>query len=183
MSADLESELKKYCENYTAKQFFALPEANATIDLQNVNYPLLVAAIFHETNVQREKKKLPACEFCVELCRAGASHVADMKKNKYFGHENPKKKAQTQLGVRFKRFIKGLCSMGENIAMNYVDEEMTYAEIAREVLRQWLDSPGHRANIYTKGYKMLGTGALMVEDENNEYGMASFHYIQCFGSK
>jgi uncharacterized protein YkwD len=182
MSDALEPNLIKYCEDYSAKQFFALPEVNAFIDFQQINYPLLVAAVFHETNVQREKKKLPACAFSVELCRAGATHVADMKKNGYFDHANPKKKAQTDIKVRFNKYIKGLMMMGENIDMTYVfGEKTTYADAAREALQDWLNSPGHRANIYTKGYKMLGTGALMVEYEGD--GMASFYYIQCFGSK
>jgi uncharacterized protein YkwD len=105
-----------------------------------------------------------------------------MKKNGYFDHANPKKKAQTDIKVRFNKYIKGLMMMGENIDMTYVfGEKTTYADAAREALQDWLNSPGHRANIYTKGYKMLGTGALMVEYEGD--GMASFYYIQCFGSK
>jgi uncharacterized protein YkwD len=182
MDAQSETALRDYCQHYTAKQFFALPAAKAPIDPRRIDYPLLVAAIFHETNVQRSQRNLPDLVFSVELCRAGESHLADMKANRYFGHENPKKKKATQMDVRYTKFIKGLNAMGENIAMNWVDNTMNSAEMAQAVLKLWMDSPGHRRNLLDRSYRLLGTGLLSI-DVDEDYELVQFNYIQCFGSK
>jgi uncharacterized protein YkwD len=182
MNAQSEPALRDYCQNYTAKQFFALPAAKAPIDPRRIDYPLLVAAIFHETNVQRSKRNIPELTFSVELCRAGATHLADMKANRYFDHENPKRKKETQLDVRLSKFIKGLNGMGENIAMNWVDNSMNCSEIARAVLQLWLDSPGHRRNLLDRSFQLLGTGMLSINIDD-DFELVQFNYIQCFGSK
>ena len=48
---------------------------------------------------------------------------------------------------------------GENIAMGY--------PTGRRVVRGWMDSPGHKANILRKQYRLMGIGA--AKDENGRW--------------
>jgi uncharacterized protein YkwD len=58
-------------------------------------------------------------------------------------------------------------ALGENIAWNYRD--------ANSVMRGWMKSPGHRANILGKNFTEIGVGVA-----HNKVGEA--YHTQCFGS-
>lgn len=45
---------------------------------------------------------------------------------------------------------------GENIAMGFRDPE--------DVVRAWMNSPGHRANILSKSFRVLGVAAAIDDD-------------------
>lgn len=47
-------------------------------------------------------------------------------------------------------------SAGENIAQGYRDPE--------DVVRAWMNSPGHRANILAKDFRVLGVAAAVDDD-------------------
>lgn len=50
----------------------------------------------------------------------------------------------------------GARSAGENIAMGYRDPE--------DVVRAWMNSPAHRANIVAKDFRVLGVAAAVDDD-------------------
>jgi uncharacterized protein YkwD len=56
----------------------------------------------------------------------------------------------------------------------------TYLSAAREVVSDWMDSPGHRANILRRQFRYLGVGAAHFKDERF-YGMDKFYFTQNFG--
>jgi len=71
----------------------------------------------------------------------------DMKNNGYFNHNSPTYGTPFQmmqsLGITYR-------SAGENIAMGY--------STAEAVVRAWMNSESHRANILSNKYKSLGIG-------------------------
>lgn len=58
-----------------------------------------------------------------------------------------------------------LSSVGENVAYGY--------STGRKVVRAWMRSPGHRANILSSGYKILGL-AMRRSDDGTPYAAQVF---------
>ena len=50
----------------------------------------------------------------------------------------------------------GVGLAGENVAYGYRD--------GPSVVMAWMASPGHRANILKRGYRLIGVGAVMKDD-------------------
>ncbi|MBN2536216.1 MAG: hypothetical protein JXB88_25265 [Spirochaetales bacterium] len=194
-------------ENYTYKTFAAMPEANSRIDFNNIDYPLLHAAIFFETNRQRDLQGKKAFAHSPALETAAKGHSDDMVKKNFFSHNSPVKGKET---MKKRLELVGISNAysGENIAYSFgieykagksvyspeqnggyfsytfkgkPIENHTYLGFAKEVLNQWMNSPGHRANILNSKYTYLGAGASHYKNMNF-YGMDNFKCTQNFSS-
>jgi uncharacterized protein YkwD len=80
------------------------------------------------------------------LTTAATGHSDDMAARKYFDHTTPE-------GVSFDERIKAAgypLPSAENIARGQKNAE--------QVMKDWLNSPGHRANILNCTYKVIGVG-------------------------
>ena len=105
--------------------------------------PPVVAAI----NEARAAHGLPPLRVDPRLQRAARAHSTDMVRRNYFAH-GPFASRLARYGVRGPRF-------GENLAWG-----VGSAGDAREVVRRWLASPPHRANVLRRGFRRVGTGAV-----------------------
>ena len=80
-----------------------------------------------------------------QLERAAYGHSTDMFRNRYFSHTGSDGSGTgeriTNAGYSWRFF-------GENIAEGYPSE--------KEVVKGWLGSPGHCANIMSKNYREMG---------------------------
>jgi uncharacterized protein YkwD len=83
----------------------------------------------------------------LRLATAARAHSADMAARNYFAHNTPEGKTP---GDRVRAAGYGWSAVGENIAAGQPD--------AATVMRDWMDSPGHRANILNCGYRDIGIG-------------------------
>ncbi|MGE7673684.1 SafA/ExsA family spore coat assembly protein [Lysinibacillus sp. NPDC094403] len=104
-------------------------------------------------NEERAKAGLPALKEDWELSRVAKYKSQDMHDKKYFDHTSP------TYGTPFtmmKNFGISYKSAGENIAMGQ--------RSAEEVVKAWMNSEGHRANILNKNYTYIGVG--YVKDGN-----------------
>lgn len=104
-------------------------------------------------NAERAKAGLPALKEDWELSRVAKYKSQDMHDKKYFDHTSP------TYGTPFtmmKNFGITYKSAGENIAMGQ--------RSAEEVVKAWMNSEGHRANILNKNYTYIGVG--YVKDGN-----------------
>ena len=174
-----------YYENYDYKTFSALPAANQRIDMNSIDYPLLHAAIFHETNRKRALHGMKPFIHSQALEKSAAGHSEDMVKYNFFAHESPvagKESVEKRLRAAGIRSF----TYGENIGMVFgiEDEEgkrgyapqqgdgyfrytrggepiqnRTYLGLAGDIVAQWMSSPGHRANILRRDFLYLGVGA------------------------
>jgi uncharacterized protein YkwD len=89
----------------------------------------------------------PAVKWNDQLASAATSHSENMYKNKFFAHLAPD---GSNGGVRIKRAGYPWMAFGENIAAGYSTE--------KEVVKGWIESPGHCKNIMRKLYKEMGVG-------------------------
>ena len=71
----------------------------------------------------------------------------DMSKNNYFSHTSPTYGSPFDM---LKTFGISYRSAGENIAQGYTTPEA--------VVKGWMNSPGHRANILNESYTKIGVG-------------------------
>ncbi|HSJ22521.1 MAG TPA: CAP domain-containing protein, partial [Nocardioidaceae bacterium] len=62
----------------------------------------------------------------------------------------------------------GTSTAGENVAMNHSGPSA--------MVGQWLDSPGHRANLLNSGFTLIGIGTARAGD-------GAWYGVQVFGAK
>ena len=93
-------------------------------------------SLLQAMNEQRARRGLPPLRRNVRLDEAAADRIRDMFEFRYFAHVAPDGTEPfvwvRQRGYRYAR-------VGENLAMGQ--------RAARDVVAQWMASPGHRANI------------------------------------
>ena len=111
-----------------------------------------IERIVELVNIERKKAGLNPLKLSRELLRPAAIRAREI--TKVFSHTRPN-------GLPFNTAFYGIDykTAGENIAAGQTSCEM--------VMQQWMDSPGHRANILNKKYKYIGVGYLY--DKNTRY--------------
>ncbi len=196
-------------ERYTsldAAAFMDLPEVNEEIDFDAVDYPLLDAAVFYLSNAQRTERGLLPLTHSVQLERAASEHSIAMRDRGFFSHTSP---ISGRRSVQDRTVAAGFANpaVGENIARSfgiryeagrsvftppqnggYFSYQIrgepipphTYRSAAEAVVTQWMNSPGHRANILRREYRFLGVGAAHFEDASF-FGIDTFMFTQNFG--
>jgi uncharacterized protein YkwD len=103
-------------------------------------------------NRERSSRGLRAVRLNHKLSVAARAHSRDMVKRGYFDHTSPSGHTMTgrvsAAGYRFR-------SLGENIAWG----SGTFAT-PRSIMREWMDSPGHRDNILRAKFREIGIGVV-----------------------
>lgn len=149
----------------TSKPEVNVPEVNAPetstpeADTPEVNGPTSnpqdevasLSAIEQEilrlTNVEREKAGLKPLQSDQQLMASAREKSKDMATNNYFSHTSPTYGSpfdqMKQHGVTYR-------SAAENIAKGQ--------RTATEVVKAWMESPGHRQNILTPQFTHIGIG-------------------------
>ena len=121
------------------------------------------------TNTERLKEGLDALTGCGNLHVAAQTHAVAMLEQDFFEHENPF--TGDDPGSRAMQAGYG-SGAGENIAMGYASP--------KDVVRGWMNSPGHRENILGY-YEHLGIGITL--GGSGMYGKGEwFYWVQDFGS-
>lgn len=182
-----------YYPKYTIKEFMKYAPANEDLDFDNIDYPLLNAAVFYETNHMREKNNRKQFRHSQSLENAAQMHSEDMVNDNFFSHYNPYDSKKRQPDDRMKMHGVDTGNRGENIATAFGIQykagtsvssisaipHHTYISYAKDLVEGWMNSPGHRANILSKDYVYLGCGNYYFESDG-EWPM--FAATQNFGS-
>jgi uncharacterized protein YkwD len=105
-------------------------------------------------NQIRARHHLPLLRINRKLVHAAAGHSASMVRQRYFDHTEPTGATFVQR-IERARYVRPnqAWSLGENIAWGT-------GELASPagVMRAWMHSPGHRANILHRSYREVGIG-------------------------
>jgi len=104
--------------------------------------------IFNLTNVYRKRMNLSTLKWNKEAAKVALGHSKDMVENKYFDHHSS---LYGSLADRLNDADVPYRLAGENISANYVDGIAS--------VYGWINSKGHRVNMYKKDYTTLGVGA------------------------
>jgi uncharacterized YkwD family protein len=127
-----------------APQATKTPAAAAAPVTAQLSYTQQVVAL---VNKERAAAGLQAVTALASLNKVAAAKATDMRTNNYFSHTSPTYgspfEMMTAFGVTYK-------AAGENIAMGQRSPE--------EVMKAWMNSPGHRKNILSASFNYIGVG-------------------------
>ncbi|SNT47236.1 uncharacterized protein, YkwD family [Bacillus sp. OK838] len=98
-------------------------------------------------NEERSKSGLPSLEMDTAVSNIANMKSEDMRDNNYFNHTSPNYGSPFDM---MKSFGIGYKYAGENIAAGQPS--------ADAVMKSWMNSPGHKANILNKNYTHIGIG-------------------------
>ncbi len=136
-----------------------LPPTTTTGLLGYARTSAIASEVLRLVNAERAKRRLPALADHVRLSTAGWLHSKEMYTKRYFSHRSPSKGSITFTDrIRNAGVIKHGAA-GENIAMTHVS-----TDVARRLVKMWMSSPGHRANIMHKDFRFSGLGVYGDED-------------------
>lgn len=191
-------------QDFTFETFADLPEASEQIAFSGVDYELLAAAVFHETNRRRAAHNLSILGYREELMEAAAIQATGMRRSERVSHQHPDQETRT-LADRVDHVGLTPAFSAENVAMTFglryeggrpvvpsekngatvfsyepggePIESHTYLSFARALLDQWMDSPGHRKNILHQEPEQLGAAHA---HGTSGIGMDIFYCAQVF---
>jgi uncharacterized YkwD family protein len=124
---------------------------NIVIAEQQINaYRMKVVGL---VNAEREAAGLETLMIDVALFKAAQFKSADMAENAYFDHISPIYGSPMEL---LNRFNIEYTLVGENIASGHPTPE--------HVMKGWLESPGHKANILNVNFRYIGVGLAFSDD-------------------
>ncbi|MDQ5958151.1 MAG: hypothetical protein QG665_502 [Patescibacteria group bacterium] len=115
----------------------------------NFTSVLTTAEIIAETNEERIKADLPALSESTKLNLAARDRVDDMFKRQYFSHTSPD---GSGVGEAVSQNNYSYIVVGENLAAGYFKDN-------NALVKAWMDSPGHKANILARRYYDIGAAA------------------------
>ena len=98
-------------------------------------------------NVERRKNGLSELEYNWQLCRVARYKSEDMRDRGYFSHTSPTYGTPYQMMRSFGITYR---TAGENIAKGQTSPEA--------VVKGWMNSSGHRANILNPSFTEIGVG-------------------------
>lgn len=111
----------------------------------------LESALVREINALRRDNGLRPLATSPALARAAAAHTTAMLTGGFFAHEAP---GGTTFSARLERFYANTgagWTVGENLALFGPDQPS-----AADIVRMWLGSPLHRANLLRTTWRELG---------------------------
>jgi uncharacterized protein YkwD len=126
------------------------------------------SAVIRLTNAERTKVGCPVLTGNVALNRAAQRHSADMANHNFVDH--PGSNGSTVVSRVEAAGYTGWRAVAENVAGGQVT--------AAGVVRSWMSSPGHRANILNCSLEDIGVG--YVKKSGNTRGT---YWTQDFGAK
>jgi uncharacterized protein YkwD len=149
---------------YNSNSFQRIGIIHQVADIENIDYELFNAALFYATNIQRLKFGKPRYIHSSNLEKAAKSHSKDMVIYDFFSHQSvvPGKRTVTDRVSKY-----GINGAAENISINYGDS-LSYWEFAQKIIKQWMNSSGHKRNILGD-YTYLGCGAHKMNKDHILY--------------
>lgn len=172
-------------ETLDAKNWDTHPALDREVSPGDFDEEAAAIAIFFATNEARARHRLPALTPRTPLFAAARSHAVRMTEHEFFAHEDPTSRKHRTPDDRARRAGVINPHTAENIAMgttidyksgrpvyargepgefSYTPEgplirKHTYVTLARDLMKGWMNSPGHRRNILAKDAVELGCGA------------------------
>jgi len=129
---------------------------DADVTPTETNEQVVREAVLCLHNEIRAERGLPALRQDARLRRAALDHSGDMVSRRYFEHTTPAgvTMADRIIAARYTSRDVGW-SLGENLAWG-----TGRLATPRSIMRAWMDSPAHRANILKRGYREIGIGVV-----------------------
>jgi uncharacterized protein YkwD len=149
--------------------------ANADKHPYQATVAQLRAATVCLVNVERAKQGRGKLRANAGLALAGQRHARDMVSRRYFAHDSL---GGSDFKARIARagYLKGRGAiLGENLAWGSQDKSTP-----RSIVRSWMNSPGHRANIIQGRFREIGIGVVRASPRGYDHAAT---YAAEFGAR
>ncbi|MBV6623511.1 MAG: CAP domain-containing protein [Rivularia sp. (in: Bacteria)] len=130
----------------------------------------LIDEVVALTNSYRSEYGLQALTLNTDLLESAQLHSQDMALADFFSHTGSN---GTRVSDRTKSAGYESSYVGENIAAGYITAE--------EVVRGWINSPGHRENILNPNFEEIGVGYYNLVNDTGEINYNTY-WTQDFGA-
>jgi uncharacterized protein YkwD len=131
--------------------------ANQDVAPTRGNERLVRAAILCLHNQIRAQRGLPALRENARLRKAAVGHSSNMVSRRFFEHTTPAGATMVDR-IRAARYVprNAAWALGENLAWGTGS-----LATPRGIMRAWMNSPGHKANIVKRAYREIGIGVVV----------------------
>jgi len=127
----------------------------------DLNPDQLEQAVHAATNDRRVEHGYDSLSYDTHLASIARSHSRAMATQEFFAHTTPDGKTAMD---RYKQADYESRRAGENISKRYPATTTPVETIANDVVKAWMDSPGHRENILKKAFSREGIGVYQGAD-------------------
>ncbi|WP_291579779.1 CAP domain-containing protein [Clostridium sp. UBA6640] len=145
------------------------PETETTNNaVKSGNYEYLNAVedeVLRLCNIEREKQGLAPLVMEEKLRGIARIKSAEMLEHNFFDHNSPISGSPSNL-MKINGYTNWTAS-GENIQMSQGRAKSSVT--ASYIVGQWMNSPGHRANILSKEFKKIGVGIVFRDSDLKAY--------------
>ncbi|GGA23843.1 CAP domain-containing protein [Paenibacillus physcomitrellae] len=122
-----------------------------TLSTVQLNYAKIqadkAAQVVKLVNQERQKAGLKPLVIHTNLTKLAKDKVVDMYNHKYFSHTSPKFGSPFDMMDSYK------------ISYNYAGENLARGQqTPAQVVKDWMNSPGHRQNMLNPHYTLIGVG-------------------------
>lgn len=167
----------------TARDIVAGAQSAVSDDPLNQNE--IERAVRQFVNQERTDRGLPRLVKNDRIKAAARHHSDDMAMKGYFAHTSP---SGEDVEDRFRQFGVGCNGGAENIALTLADSDLrteggdvvdyngNETAIAKGLVRQWMNSPGHRDIILTPRLRATGVGVAVTDSENGTEVIATQNF-------
>ncbi|MDO8212996.1 CAP domain-containing protein [Conexibacter sp. CPCC 206217] len=151
--------------------------AAADVDVTGATLEKATDATLCLLNRERSQRGMKPLQLDPKLGRAARAHSQDMVKRQYFEHESQDGRTPFQRMLATRYVPKGASwTLGENIGWGTLDLAQPGA-----LVKAWMDSPGHRANILNPRFREIGIGIVPGVPLHDEEGQPGATYTTDFG--
>jgi uncharacterized protein YkwD len=139
---------------------------NADIAPNGGNLDEVRAAILCLHNQIRAQRGLPLLKENAKLRGAAVEHSSDMVSRGFFEHTTPNGVTMVQR-IRAARYTSPRFgwALGENLAWGTGS-----LATPRAIMKAWMESPGHRANVVKRAYREIGIGVVAGVPSDRDSG-------------
>lgn len=145
--------------------------ADPLLDGGPVRPHTVVDDVVEESNRVRVQNGAQRLTVHPALERTAASHAQELLRRRVLDHESDDPARRTLAQRLALEDITAWRRIGENLA-TVLNPQLGPA---REIVRLWLGSPGHRANLLERGFEETGVGAARAPD-------GTWYVVQVYGS-
>jgi uncharacterized protein YkwD len=129
---------------------------------QSLNETAVERAVHDEVNDRRAEHGVSKLDYSEEVAAVARAHSDDMVQRDYYSHISPD---GATFMDRYERHNVGCDEGGENINKYTLREDDTAESAAAQLVQQWMDSPGHRANLLNDRWTVEGIGVAVADGE------------------
>lgn len=147
------------------------PSTSTKDDTTNVDDSFMAEvekAIYNKVNEERTKAGISSLTYNDVMQKYARIKSKDMGDNNYFSHEDLNGNLITTKMRNDKVSYK---AWGENIA--YIGGKSNADSLAQQFMTNWMNSPGHRANILSDKFSSIGVGVYKIG--NKVYATQEFY--------